>query len=150
MTFQKKPLKVMGFYALGSSKTSSWNDLFGTNYPNTVLGNTKQISELAFGWYSLDETGSLLTKSTTGWQRPSGYENVVEAARKYGLKTQMVVHLTDTGSTLTKLISSDEAIKKAVGEITAEAKIYGGVNLDLEGLGFRDDGTRLEFIKGRE
>lgn len=149
IVFGQMPLSVLGFYALGSTKSSSWEDLFETSYPNTALGNTKQISDLAFGWYSMDETGTLLTKSTTGWLRPSGYEDVIKAAGNYGLKTQMVVHLTDIGSTLTKIISSDEAIEKAVGEITSEAKLYGGVNLDLEGLGFQDDGARLEFIRGR-
>ncbi|MGB9860461.1 MAG: copper amine oxidase N-terminal domain-containing protein, partial [Moorellaceae bacterium] len=87
-------MTVIGFYALGDSKTSSWTNLFGKPYPETDKGNTDVVGELALGWYSLDKEGNLLTKSRTGWQRPDGWEKVLEAAEEYNLKTEMVVHVT--------------------------------------------------------
>lgn len=76
-----KEMSVIGFYALGDSSTSSWSNLFGKPYPDHAAGNTDVVSELAVGWYSLDKDGNLLTRSRTGWQRPEGWEKVLEAAR---------------------------------------------------------------------
>ncbi|MDD4665929.1 MAG: copper amine oxidase N-terminal domain-containing protein, partial [Clostridia bacterium] len=55
---------VNGFYALGGGSTSSWENLFGRDFPETERGNTDLVRKVALGWYSLDENGNLLTKST--------------------------------------------------------------------------------------
>lgn len=136
-------MPVTGFYALGSSETSSWKNLFGTEFPQAGVGNTKNVSKLALGWYSLDEKGALLTKSTTGWQRPGGWETVLDAAERYHLQTEMVVHMTDQNGSLRKLIADPAATAQAVANIAAEAGLYDGVNLDLEGLGWQEQGETL-------
>lgn len=136
-------LTVIGFYALGDSKTSSWQDLFGKAYPETGKGNTDLVDELAVGWYSLDEEGNLLTRSRTGWQRPAGWENVLQAARDSGLKTEMVVHVTDKDGFLANLLTNEKACRQAVDAIVREAKLYQGVNLDFEGLGYQEKGEQL-------
>lgn len=140
-------MAVIGFYALGDSKTSSWEDLFGKAYPETDTGNTNVVSDLALGWYSLDEQGNLLTRSTTGWQRPDGWEKVLEAAGQYNLKTGMVVHLTDKDATISRLITDETAMNKAVSGILEEAKRFNGVNLDFEGLGWKDTDDRLTAVR---
>lgn len=142
-----RKMPVIGFYALGDSKTSSWKNLFGLDYPGTAAGNTDIVDELALGWYSLDEQGSLLTKSKTGWQRPDGWEKVLAAAGEYNLKTEMVVHVTDGDGTITTLLSSETAMNKAVSDILAEAKQYRGVNLNFEGLGKSDKGEQLTAVR---
>ncbi len=129
---------VTGFYALGDQETSSWNNLFGSSYPNRTRGNTDIVDTIALGWYSLDEQGNLLTRSETGWQRPQGWEDVLQAADEYQLQTEMIVHMTDSNTRIRSLISNDAALNKAVGEIAAEASLYDAVNLDLEGLGWND------------
>ncbi len=68
----KKAMEVLGFYGLGSLETSSWTDLFGKSYPQTALGNTDIVSELAFCWYGMDEKGNLIANSVTGWMKPDG------------------------------------------------------------------------------
>ncbi|MEN6349688.1 MAG: stalk domain-containing protein [Syntrophomonas sp.] len=138
-----KSMQVTGFYALGDSKTSSWTDLFSTAYPAAGEGNTGMISELALGWYSLDEQGNLLTRSTTGWQRPDSWETVIDAARQYNMKTEMVVHITDGGGQLTRLLNNAGSVATAIIAIKKEAELYGGVNLDFEGLGWNDDAEQL-------
>jgi len=140
-------MEVIGFYALGDKNTSSWTNLFGINYPQTNKGNTGAVSELALGWYSLDETGTLLTQSRTGWQRPDGWETVLKAAGTYKLETEMVIHLTDQGSTINKFLNNKFAQDKAVDQIVKEAQIYGGVNLDFEGLGWNAGLEELQGIK---
>ncbi|WP_422448305.1 stalk domain-containing protein [Thermoanaerobacterium sp. DL9XJH110] len=143
ITSPPKDMSVIGFYALGDSRTSSWTNLFGVPYPNTAVGNTDIVDELALGWYSLDKDGNLLTKSRTGWQRPDGWEDVLEVASKYGLVAEMVVHVTDGDGTLTSLLSNDAAMITATSNIIKEAALYQGINLDFEGLGYKEDGEQL-------
>ncbi|MGB9662722.1 MAG: stalk domain-containing protein [Moorellaceae bacterium] len=140
-------MTVIGFYALGDSKTSSWTNLFGKPYPETDKGNTDVVGELALGWYSLDKEGNLLTKSRTGWQRPDGWEKVLEAAEEYNLKTEMVVHVTDGDGTISSLLANEAAMTRAANGIMREAVIYQGVNLDFEGLGYRDDDEQLKAVQ---
>ncbi len=72
---------VSAFYALGSKTASSWTNLFTREYPETNQGHTDLVGEIALGWYSLDKEGNLLTRSTTGWQKPSGWLDVLTAAK---------------------------------------------------------------------
>lgn len=140
-------MTVVGFYALGDSSTSSWINLFGAKFPQTAAGNTDMVSTLALGWYSLDREGQLLTKSRTGWQRPDDWKKVMDAARNYGLKTEMVVHMADGDRSASALLSSEAAISAAVAGIAAEAGLYGGVNIDIEGLGWSESKDRERFTR---
>ena len=140
-------MTVIGFYALGDSQTSSWTDLFGQTYPAASAGNTDTISELALGWYSIDKQGNLLEQSRTGWQRPDGWESVLENAEQYNLTSEMVIHVTDGDGTLTSLLNDPDAMNRAVQAIGEEARQYSGVNLDFEGLGFQDSGEELKQVK---
>ncbi|MGB9920833.1 MAG: stalk domain-containing protein [Moorellales bacterium] len=149
ITSPAKEMTVIGFYALGDSRTSSWTNLFGRPYPETSAGNTDAVGELAPGWYSLDGQGNLLTRSRTGWQRPEGWEKVLEADRQYELRTEMVVHVTDQDGTLSSLLADPAARSRAATAIAQEARLYQGVNLDFEGLGYRDRNEQLEAVRGR-
>ena len=142
-----KSLNVIGFYALGDRNTSSWTNLFQREYPETSLGNTHLVHELALGWYSLDQEGQLLTKSTTGWQRPVGWENVLAACNRYNLKPDMVIHATNKDRLLIDFLSNETAVNNLVNSILAEVSLYGGVNLNLEGLGLSQQGEELLTIK---
>jgi hypothetical protein len=142
-----KTVTVMGFYALGDAQTSSWTDLFGAVYPETSTGNTDMVSVVALGWYSLSREGALLTSSATGWRRPPGWEKVLESAERYGLKTEMMVHLTDSNHVLTGLLSDEAASATAVAQIVKEAGGYQGVNLDFEGLGLSASGEDLAAVR---
>ena len=147
ITSPPRPMVTVGFYALGDQQTSSWTNLFGKAYPERGTGNTDVLKTLALGWYSLDQKGNLLTKSRTGWQRPDDYEQVLEVAGEYGLKTEMVVHLTDGDNVITNLLTNQSAMQKAVKMISEEAKYYQGVNLNFEGLGWKDSGEELTRTK---
>lgn len=147
ITSSPKEMKVVGFYALGDRNSSSWTDLFNMPYPQLAIGNSDIVDEVALGWYSLDEMGNLVTKSRTGWQRPDGWENVLEAADKYQLKTEMVIHVTDAGSLISSLFTNEIAMNKAINDILNEVKLYEGINLNFEGLGYRDEGEKLKSIR---
>ncbi len=149
ITTPVKDMTVIGFYALGDSQTSSWTDLFGHGYPQTALGRTDIVDELALGWYSIDGQGNLLNKSRTGWQRPEGWEKVLASAAEYGLSSEMVVHVTDSDGTITAFLKNSAAMSRAARDIASEARYYSGVNLDFEGLGFNDSGEQLELVQER-
>ncbi len=142
-----KAMTVTGFYALGDSKTSSWSNLFGVSYPETATGNTDLISKMALGWYSLDPNGNLLTNSGTGWQKPSGWENVLAAADTFGIKTEMVIHLPDRDATFNTIMADDNKLNNAVTAIVNEAASYQGVNLDIEGLGWKEKDAELVAVR---
>lgn len=136
-------MTVVGYYALGDRNTSSWTNLFKNDYPSTGSGNTDVVSVLALGWYSLDEQGNLITGSKSGWQLPEGWEKVLAAAGKYNIGTEMVVHLTDGEGILSNLLTEETAMSRAISDITKEAILYTGVNLDFEGLGWRTQNEEL-------
>ncbi|MCF8012452.1 MAG: copper amine oxidase [Clostridiales bacterium] len=140
-------LQTTAFYALGNENFSSWTDLFGKRYPSTGKKNTGIIDTLALGWYSLDKKGNLVTQSRTGWQRPQGWEQVLDAAEKYGLKTQMVIHMTDKDDKLFNFLINESAVNKAIEQIIEEAKLYDGINLDFEGLGYNVNDAQLNKIQ---
>lgn len=140
-------MRAVGYYALGDSQSSSWTDLFTTPYPETNMGNTELITDLALGWYSLDENGNLLTKSRTGWQRPEGWETVLRAAKKYNLDTEMVIHMTNEGHIITSLLTNPHSVDQAIKQIVLESANYAGVNLDLEGLGLSEKGNDLKKVQ---
>lgn len=131
-------MKVIGFYALGDSKTSSWTNLFGIPYPATAEGNTDVVNELAFGWFSMDREGNLLINSRTGWQRPPGWESVLTTAYGYNMATEMVIHVTNGDGTISELIANEESMRRAIKSIVAEVVLYGGVNLNFESLGLSE------------
>lgn len=147
ITSPPKTMQLLGYYALGDEKTSSWTDLFGVAYPQTGFGNTGVVSDLALGWYSLDVDGNLLTDDPSGWRRPPGWEEVLNAAEDYKLETQMLVFVTDGGGKLRQLLNNEEAVERAVNAIIKEARHYKGVNLDFEGLGWNDDPNQLVSVK---
>lgn len=150
ITSPPSEMSVIGFYALGDRQTSSWTDLFGRDFPETSTdGNTDFIGELALGWYSLDKNGILLTTSKQNWTRPEGWQTVLTAAAGHGLMTEMVVQLTDGEDTISTLLANEAAMAKAVSSIRQEAKLYGGVNLDFEGLGYQVDEKQLTAIQQR-
>lgn len=145
ITSPPQDLHVLGYYALGDRETSSWTDLFQSPYPETGTGNTDIVDEVALGWYSLTREGELLTRNASGWQRPDGWEDVLDAAEQYGIRTEMVVHMTNRDGELSGLIA-DEAVAEAAVEAIMEAvESYNGVNLDLEGLGYRYDKSDEEL-----
>lgn len=139
ITSPRQKMTVVGFYALGDSRTSSWTNLFAKPYPGFEAGNTDIIGNLALGWYSVDAQGNLLTSSTTGWRRPDGWERVLEAADTLGLQCEMVIHVTEKNNTITRLMASEAAVDSFVSAVLAESQYYHGVNLDFEGLGLGTD-----------
>ncbi len=140
-------MKVLGFYTLGDAQTSSWTDLFGTAYPERGKGNTDIVKALAFGWYTIDEQGQLLTQSESGWQQPAGWQDILQAAAPSQLEAQMCVQMIDQNAKIRKMMNDATARQQAIQKMVDEAGPYGGVNLDFEGLGWHDTPEELTKVR---
>lgn len=144
-----EPMEVLAYYALGDKNSSSWENLFGKPYPDVGTGHTDLVDRLALGWFSMDENGNLLTESRTGWQRPSGWEDVLALSRSRGLTNEMTIHMVNGRGEITALLNDAEACQRAVDAISREAAHYDGVNLDLEGLGLSAKGAELQDLRDK-
>lgn len=146
-----KKMTVVGFYGLGSGATSSWEDLFGTKYPDTAVGKTGLVSDLSLAWYTLDSQYNLVSNDTvSGWKKPEGnsWTNVIDAADKYDMNTEMtVLFADDTKQSLYKLLKDSAAVEKLTDSIANEAAAYNGANLDFEELGLNEASSELQSVK---
>lgn len=148
-----RPLDVLGYYALGDSKTSSWTELFGRPFPERDPAGTpaaRLVSRVALGWFTLASGGELRTADDrTGYRRPDGWEDVLNAARSGGMTPEMMVFASDHDGSLTRWLLDAAAARRAARAIAVEAAAapYAGVHLDLEGLGFEEQGAMLETVR---
>ena len=59
----------------------------------------------------------------------------------------MVIHVTDKDSTISNFIANNTAIDNLLNQILGEARLYSGVNLDFEGLGWNESNEELALTK---
>jgi spore germination protein YaaH len=90
-----------------------------------------------------------LSKSDTGWNKPDGWEQVLEKGKQFQLKTEMTIYLNDQNHLLTSLLANQAAVQQAIAQIMQESKYYQGVNLDFEGLGLTEKGEDLKKVQDR-
>ena len=138
-----KSMEIHAWYAMDAN----WPSLFGAAYPIVSTGGTDAVDTVSFGWYELTETGALTTSGTQGWKKPSGWEQALSGATTMKLSTEMTVWMSDKNGGLTRLMADTTAQDAAAAAIAAAAADYGGVNLDLEGLGMTDTGDALAAVR---
>jgi hypothetical protein len=150
----RRPMEVLGYYALGNAETSSWTELLGRPYPATEAGLADLVGSVACAWFVLDPATGLLslTDSYSGQKRPDNWRDVLSACASYGLHMDMMVHWSRTLDGVTDpaiytFLGNPDAMKKAVEEIAAYAQDFHGVNLDIEGLGQRQTGEEVEATR---
>lgn len=137
-------MDVAVFFIPGDELTGKWSEL---KHAPWIYGGAESdglVQSLELGWYSMSGDGKLLNKSGTGWWRPQGWEQVLEKLRGYGLKSQMVIYMSNHDGKVDRLLEDKAAVKKAVAAIVEESILYDGVNLDFEGLGAEQETTELE------
>lgn len=139
------------YYAL----SNNWARLFKANYPNTTVGNTNKVSKLDLGWYVLKNDGTLSNNTPNQWQRPNGYQTLLQDCSKFNLKYNLAIQALDTKSNwLTNLVNNDKLADKTVTNIVYEANTYKsanlyGVNLDFEYLGYSEKGAKLTALRNK-
>lgn len=138
ITTPERTMTVYAFYALGNSKASSWTDLFGLPYPDADLATAHQrlLSGVGYGWYNIDDSGRLRADNPLpGWDKPSGWDNVLVMSDRAGLVDEMVVFASDSQGRITALLGDEQRLAALRAAIVSEAELYNGVNLDWEELG---------------
>jgi|Deesub1362A_J573_1020465.scaffolds.fasta_scaffold00035_14 spore germination protein YaaH len=137
--------EVLGFYAWHGN----WPVLCGAEFPKVdpSRGALDLVTRVPVVWFSLDETGELVTSNDYAL-RPRGWETVLDTCRRYRLPVDMTVAYLD-GPSLETLLADRARVDRLVAAIVREAAPFDGVNLDLEGLGNRNrhDGRSLAAVR---
>ena len=156
-----RPMRVLGYYALGAAETSSWAELFGRPFPDVGTppadgGAADLVSEIACGWFVLDpDTGGIvLDDAYSGQKRPDNWTDVLAGCGEFDVAADMMVHwsrLVDgvADPVIYDFLASPELMRRAVREIVDHAAAYRGVNLDLELLGQRQTGDQSATTRQR-
>lgn len=133
----KSPMSIWGFYALGSSSYSSWQDLFADRYP-FVAGDppASHMEGVFLGWYAVNSDGTVTSSSNPwGFQKPDGWPAVLLQARLRGLKCFSMYYGNNYGQALSELLKDPVKREKLALSLASSSGEYEGVLLDLEGLG---------------
>lgn len=142
-------MNIESFYALGDQQSSSWSELFGANYPEISTDpHLKLYDSIYLGWYEIYE-GKLTSSNTIHkFNRPNGYENVIEGINQFNKSAYMMVFAQEDGS-LIKTLESEYTKKNIIDDIVYELRVndYQGVNLDIEGLGSLKNRDEIEKVK---
>lgn len=123
--------QVIGFYAW----RGNWPVLCGAEFPRVdpPRGALDLITRVPVVWFSLDETGGLVTANDYTL-RPRAWETVVRECGRHRIPVDMTVAYLD-GPRLEAMLADQVRVDRMVAGIVREAAPFAGVNLDLEGLG---------------
>jgi len=149
-----RPMEVLGYYALGTQAQPTWDVLFGRPYPGAGVGLTDVVSKVACAWYVLDPaTGHIITDDYdySSQTRPDGWRDILDRCGRSGVRAEMMVHWAKLNETaaISLFLADPEARSRAAAEIVGFARDFGGVNLDIEYLGRRQEGAELENTRAR-
>ncbi|MFD2331892.1 stalk domain-containing protein [Cohnella sp. GCM10020058] len=128
-----REMRLLGFYAVSA-------------YSQLAL--TKEMNDVAFGWGQVDYNGAITLTDTTGdrwyWPQAAGDDtpdSIVAEVNADGSGSYLAVLGKDGKGQLMKMLT-DKALRDAsIERLHALAKehAFGGIMLDFEGLGWRDD-----------
>lgn len=103
--------------------------------PGDIYDNSmNSLSGYAYKWYTMDENGALITRNTSGINRPSSYQDILAEASGSGKETYMLLfRYKENLNTFLQDKSQQEAFIDAVLE-EAVKDGYTGVDVDMEGI----------------
>lgn len=145
----KANLTLDGFYALGNRSNSSWEGLFGDSYPNISMNPKIEIYEkIHMGWYEINDGSLVSSNSASGFNKPSGYEEILRQVTFYKKDSYMMIFASENGELINDLMSKDKR-NNLINSIYTELvkSDFKGVNLDIEGLGNSNDEESLNQVK---
>ncbi|MDG0789453.1 stalk domain-containing protein [Cohnella ginsengisoli] len=129
----QREMRLLGFYAVAA-------------YSQLAL--TKDMNDVAFGWSQVDYNGEITLVDTTGdrwyWPQAAGDdtpESIVGQVNANGAGSYLAVLGKDGKGQLMKMLT-DKTLRDASIErlhTLVKDNAFGGIMLDFEGLGWRDD-----------
>ncbi|WP_238357487.1 stalk domain-containing protein [Cohnella zeiphila] len=126
----QKKMRLLGFYAI-----SSYDQ----------IGRVAALNSVAFGWSRIGLDGKFtLAGDEYKWPKPAGEvtpESIVQATNSQPADSYLVVYSVDGHGELTNMLSNSALADDSIEQIVSVAKDkgFGGVMLDYEGLGLKDD-----------
>ncbi len=132
----EQSLNLWGFYALGSTSYSSWQDAFGAKYPySTDDCPARSMAGLFLGWFTIDQDGTVTSEhNPTGFQKPQGWPSVILEAKWSGAQI-FSMFFSDEQSGISSLLDNRANRVKIIKDIVSISVEYDGVLIDFEGLG---------------
>lgn len=130
ITSPKKDLFTLAFYAI-----SSYDE----------IGYLPNFDEVSFGWSRIDRNGEFTTSGAEySWPQADGAttpESIVQNAAGEGTLPSLMVYSVDGQGELTKNLEDPALQERTVSAIvdTAVQKGFGGITIDMEGLGMSGD-----------
>ena len=142
---------ISGFYALGTGERSSWTELFGAPSPEVgAQAKTHLFTDIHLGWFEISREGELIRSGENyGFQRPTGYENVLDELSEQAIYGNMTIFAHESERELAELLGNTEKRAYLIDDIIEELKQdnYSGINLDIEGLGLTGDDAFIEQVR---
>jgi hypothetical protein len=137
----KSPVPVWGFYALGTTGYSSWQDLFGDTYPYPLEPGPEtpasHITGAILGWFAVSENGRITSEGhVSGFSRPDGWGSVMMLLRATKSKAYAMYYADNAGGNLSDILCSPAKRQRLATSIASSAAGFDGAVLDFEGLGF--------------
>ncbi|WP_373232188.1 stalk domain-containing protein [Cohnella sp.] len=126
----KKQMHLRAFYALGSFQQRA---------------RISSMDSVAFGWSRINENGELvLDGDDYYWPEAAGEvtpESLIKDSASQGAKPYLMVYSVDGKGELTKMLSDETLRNRSIANMAALVRDmgFGGVVLDLEGLGLNLD-----------
>ncbi len=132
--------QVWGFYALGSTVYSSWQDAFGQEYPlESQESPAKQMAGLILGWYGVNSDGTVTDSGhPSGFSKPQGWESVLSYSQADKAQCLAMFYCDNKGEFVSGLLAEPASRQTLAASIASAAGGYHGVAIDFEGLGLKD------------
>lgn len=136
----KEKLPVWGFYALGSSEYSSWEDFFGDKYPYPLVpGPDSPASNVAgaiLGWFAVDAEGRVTDEdSDYGFRRPDAWGSAMIGMEAGGSQAIAMYFGDNRKGRLSSLLADPLKRERLAMSIASSATSFDGAAIDFEGLG---------------
>lgn len=126
----QRAMRLLGFYA-----KSSYDQ----------IGRIDALNAVAFGWSQIGEDGRFTTSGTDNrWPQAAGDvtpESIVKDVNDASKDSYLMVAAVDGKRQLTNVLTDPQLRDSSIQQMTdlAQEKGFGGIMLDYEGLGLKDD-----------
>ncbi|HHY44981.1 MAG TPA: hypothetical protein GX512_04640 [Firmicutes bacterium] len=136
----KDDLPVWGFYALGSSGYSSWEDFFGDKYPYPLVPGpdspSSNLKGAILGWFSVDRDGRVADKdASSGFRKPDGWGAAMIGMEASGAQAVAMYFANESDGWLSSLLADPAKRQRLAMSIASSAASFDGVAIDFESLG---------------
>ncbi len=137
VTSPKRETEIWGFYALGSASYSSWQGMFGGEYPRESQDPpAAKMAGTFLGWFGVNSDGSVKDSGhPSGFSKPDGWEAVMMHGRFWKMPCLAMFYSGNDSGSLSTMLADPLRRDLLRRSISSAGASYEGVAIDFEGLG---------------